>query len=686
MKESLLKLKMMLFSLSTAVIIGACTVSTEPQRLTPLPPASISATFGGVTISTASTGASGVFIETDNTVVIRGFPNPPDELGVPNGTITIVPPTGVTVSALSLSFSDLTGSNAGGLPLTETVTVSSEGNDDNTFKVRIDFVAGTPSLVVYNSGGFGGDGIENNRLSLAKDSSAADMIANLSPCAYYAPDITFMLGTNAASINYKIASVIEPRPDVGPYFDGVNTANNTNAERFQVTYETNTGSLEFGFSVIVQDCSSPEEVFTPTNLNSPGTTAENPWIITDATKLQAMSFFVNQEPNDALSTNFFELANDIDLANFGGPEGFVPIGVSSNIPGNDGRSFAGRLDCKGRTISNLTINRPTSDFQGLFAFTLEKTGINGFIRNCRLTNVNVVGRDGVGGLVGDATSAIEISNVHLQGEVRGRNAVGGLIGRSDGARSAGTVVTNVSVHATVSGGLLIGGLIGYSVASSINASYFNGNVSGDIAVGGIIGHACTTTGCPTITNSYVRGAVTGFSAIGGLVGNALARSVNIKNSLSLMTVVGSNLDAALIDRYRTDSETQPRFERLETFRYNAIANTFATENAEASPSARHIGAVIGYATSFLPNNINGNYANSDLYSEIVIVSGASTVPTGITELATGDLQLPTAPATDVSATYYNWDPAVWNFGTETQYPVLSPPTDGVFTLEEQRTP
>ncbi|BBM89885.1 hypothetical protein COTS27_01600 [Spirochaetota bacterium] len=686
MKESLLKLKMMLFLLSAAFIMGSCTVaSSEPQQPALLSPTSVSATFGGVTISTASVGASGVFIETDNTVVIRGFSNPPDELSVPDGEVIIATPAGVTVNTISLSFSDLTGSDAGALSLTETVTVSSEGRSENTFKFRIDFVAGTPALVVINSGGF--DGIENNRLSLAKDSTA-ETIAMLSPCTYYAPDITFMLGTNTASTNYRVAPATDPRPVISPYFDSTDAANNTNVETYQVTYETNTGSIMFGFSVVVQDCSTPQQVFTSADPNNPGTTAANPWIITDAATLQAMAYFVNQDSNVAAADDFFELANDVDLAGFGGPEGFTPIGISYHaIPGAndaaDNRNFAGRLDCKGNTISNLTINRPSSDYQGLFAYITDEGGTPGFIRNCRLMNVNVVGRDGVGGLVGDATSDISISNVHLQGEVRGRTAVGGLIGRTDGTRV--TRVENTSVHATVSGAFMVGGMIGFTRQASVVSSYFNGTVLGELVVGGLIGFGCDAGDCPAIRNVYARGTVTGFSAVGGLLGSAdlPPAAPNITNTLSLMTLVSSNLEPAVIERYRTDSSSSPSFERLETFQYTSVSTPFITQ-FDATPSVTPMGAVIG-GDSGLLTMTTSNHADSTLNEGLPLVFGVD-APAGFTASTTEQLQSATAPGAAASDPYHNWDAAVWDFGTATQYPVLKPPTDGVFTLEEQRTP
>ena len=73
--------------------------------------------------------------------------------------------------------------------------------------------------------------------------------------------------------------------------------------------------------------------------------------------------------------------------------GFVPIGTPSSISNG---SFNGTFDGLGRTINNLTINRPATDYVGLFGAT-DTTSI---IRNVGLVGGSVTGSTTVGGLVG----------------------------------------------------------------------------------------------------------------------------------------------------------------------------------------------------------------------------------------------------------------------------------------------
>lgn len=97
-------------------------------------------------------------------------------------------------------------------------------------------------------------------------------------------------------------------------------------------------------------------------------------------------------------TGNFALGSNIDAGatsgwdddGFGVKQGFVPIGSSSS-------PFSGKFDGLGHSISNLTINRPTTYDVGLFGHT------NGSIlRNVGLTNVSITGAGSTGGLVGFA--------------------------------------------------------------------------------------------------------------------------------------------------------------------------------------------------------------------------------------------------------------------------------------------
>ena len=113
--------------------------------------------------------------------------------------------------------------------------------------------------------------------------------------------------------------------------------------------------------------------------------------ITNAHQLQLMTM--------DLSANY-TLANDIDLGpaltadangnypGMWGSGGFVPIGgLFSN--------FTGTFDGNSHTIGNLTINRPSIDYVGLFGYVS-----GGTVRNVGVLGGSVTGQVNTGALVG----------------------------------------------------------------------------------------------------------------------------------------------------------------------------------------------------------------------------------------------------------------------------------------------
>ena len=222
--------------------------------------------------------------------------------------------------------------------------------------------------------------------------------------------------------------------------------------------------------------------------------------------------------------------------------GWEPIGTL-------GSRFNTKFEGNGHTISNLRINRSTSDI-GLFGFT----DVMADIANIGLPNVRIIGRTQTGGLVGTSIGSItnsyatgsvsgdswvgglvgqggdSITNSHAAVFVKGRNQAGGLAGQSSGS------ITNSYATGSVEGTDNVGGLIGFNTGSSITNSYATGSVEGTDNVGGLIGF---NTGS-SITNSYATGSVEGTDNVGGLVGQS---SGSITNSYATGSVEGTeNVD------------------------------------------------------------------------------------------------------------------------------------------------
>ncbi len=137
-----------------------------------------------------------------------------------------------------------------------------------------------------------------------------------------------------------------------------------------------------------------------------------------------------QAMNSARTEDYI-LMNDIDASDtetWNNGDGFEPIGGTSW-----GHQFQGSLDGQGFTIKNLHINRPSTNFQGLFGQTRAGSGF--FVRNLGLENCNITGAMRTGAIVGnqlDTTGVIE--NCWSTGNVTSDQwaAPGGIAGNNAG--------------------------------------------------------------------------------------------------------------------------------------------------------------------------------------------------------------------------------------------------------------
>ncbi len=187
----------------------------------------------------------------------------------------------------------------------------------------------------------------------------------------------------------------------------------------------------------------------------------------------------------------------------------VDIDASETIGWDGGKGFkplvlAGSFDGNGHVIRNLYINRVGEDYVGLFGYV----GSGGEVRNLGLENVQVSGRDYVGGLVGENWGTV--SGCYSTGSVLGGSSVGGLVGRND----SGTI-SQCYTTGNVSGSWdYIGGLVGYNdYYGTVSECYSTGRVSGDGPVGGLVGR-----NSGTVSECYSTGSVSGGWYVGGLVG------------------------------------------------------------------------------------------------------------------------------------------------------------------------
>ena len=243
---------------------------------------------------------------------------------------------------------------------------------------------------------------------------------------------------------------------------------------------------------------------------------------------------------------------DINLDDLGVDEtgsNWTAVGTSSD-------SFKGTFDGNGFTISNLKINKPSSDNQGLFGHITDAT-----ITNVYMKNVHVTANQNVGGLVGYSYSS-ETSNCNVSVAVTGNGSrIGGLIGDN----YYGSTVDNCCSIATVVGRAnYTGGLVGLNyINSTVSNSSSASNVTGLHGAGGLVGDNTNAI----IINSFSNSNVSGRDVVGGLVGfhytGALIKNCSTTSIVSgtlPTTYVGAfvgNLSASNLQDNEYNSDVNP---------------------------------------------------------------------------------------------------------------------------------
>ena len=113
------------------------------------------------------------------------------------------------------------------------------------------------------------------------------------------------------------------------------------------------------------------------------------WAIGSTEDLVKLAELTNSTTDNTTGTKFV-LSDDIDLSSI---ENWTPIGDYST---NSSYQFKGTFEGNGHVIRNLKIDRQSKGYQGLFGYTYSGSKI----QNVGLENVDISGKDYVGGLVG----------------------------------------------------------------------------------------------------------------------------------------------------------------------------------------------------------------------------------------------------------------------------------------------
>ena len=328
--------------------------------------------------------------------------------------------------------------------------------------------------------------------------------------------------------------------------------------------------------------------------------------INNTHQLQLMQMALSANYTQGSNINAANTATNTDVWD---SSGFVPIGNSTN-------SFTGTFDGLGRTITGLTINRPSTNDIGLFGLT----GNGSFISNVCIVGGSVTGQYLVGDLVGNSFGGGTIANSYATGSVVGILSVGGLVGDN-----YATIINSYATGSvTLNGdfGSDVGGLVGYN-RGTITNSYATGSVTfngiDNFQFGGLVGNNYYGT----ITNSYATGSVTGGDECGGLVGynygtitNSYATGNVIGSGNYVGGLVGYNYNnfpgysyGSITNSYAMGSVTGgDECGGLVGCNYGTITNSYATGNVIGS--GNYVGGLVGYNNIYNPGYSFGSITNS----------------------------------------------------------------------------
>jgi len=245
--------------------------------------------------------------------------------------------------------------------------------------------------------------------------------------------------------------------------------------------------------------------------------------------------------------------NAAATANWNCGLGWSPIGISSST------SFSGSYNGNAFTISNLTVNRPSSDYVGLFGYA-----VNASIQKLALVDSKISGKSYVAALIGRMSGG-SLTNSYSQGNASVTSSssfTGGLVGYGFN----GSILNSYSQGQVTSSSIYVGGLVGGTREVVISKSYSSSTVTGSNTVGGLVGWSTFDT---NISNTYASGDVIStvtnsgsFSYTGGLVGY-VSSAIPITNSYSVSKVNAIGLQVGGLIGY-TDGTVSNSFYNSET--------------------------------------------------------------------------------------------------------------------------
>ena len=256
---------------------------------------------------------------------------------------------------------------------------------------------------------------------------------------------------------------------------------------------------------------------------------------------------------------YFVLTADIDMGGVQNADGSWGGAIWRPI-GTEEYPFRGNFNGKGHKITNLYINAPGDDYQGLFGFVQYYRsntsiaidsividggsvvgnqyvgGVVGYLYGYSnspstltacVNKATIQGTFYVGGIVGYGYISVNLQNCVNQAKIIGTDYVGGLLGRT----YTNSIAYCVNVGDIYGGENRVGGLVGVLAYGTVSNCVNAGNIIVDVSEGGNIGGICGYFSNSNIVETINVGQITCpfIGTVGALVGDVYGTN-EIRNS------------------------------------------------------------------------------------------------------------------------------------------------------------
>lgn len=229
---------------------------------------------------------------------------------------------------------------------------------------------------------------------------------------------------------------------------------------------------------------------------------------------QLLYFSSNYGDSDLPADGCYILGKDIDMS---GHDNYAPPKTA----------FLGQFDGRGHSIKNLTIICPDESNIGFFR-SVGNASIQAVVKNLALTDIYVVGKNTVGGMVGMLSGTIE--KCYVSGEIHAMaHCAGGIIGRMPEMKNQ-TVVPELSNC--------------FSSAAVICEGEADSQ-------GGLCGRTLSENGI--VKNCICTGEIEGYKKTGGLIGE-MGSGTMLLNSVALNKYISSDNKGGNIEYFAGKSK------------------------------------------------------------------------------------------------------------------------------------